>query len=81
MSEDIKASDVFGTEGLSKFHCRKSLVLTVPEADIAVLCIQSHDRLTEENKRLWEMLSRLVSHDNCRKDVIHLMSEADSLLS
>lgn len=40
----------------------------------------NHDRLVEENKRLRDMLKRLVDHDNCRKDVIHLMSEADSLL-
>lgn len=42
---------------------------------------KKYDRLIEENKRLRDMLNRLVSHDNCRKDVIHLMSEADSLLS
>lgn len=41
----------------------------------------NHDCLVEENKRLRDMLTRLTSHDNCRKDVIHLMSEADSLLS
>lgn len=38
------------------------------------------DRLTSENARLRDMLKKLTSHDNCRKDVIHLMSEADSLI-
>jgi hypothetical protein len=42
--------------------------------------VNSHDRLTSENARLRDMLKRLTSHDNCRKDVIHLMSEADSLI-
>lgn len=42
---------------------------------------EKYDRLVEENKRLIDMLKRLISHDNCRKDVIHLMSEAESLLS
>lgn len=61
-------SDVFGS-----FN-------TVEHARCASHAIANHDRLTSENARLLDMLKRLTSHDNCRKDVIHLMSEADSLI-
>lgn len=62
--------------------------------DAIAHAVLNHDRLVEENARLTElaaqkasradelfnMLERLVSPENCRKDVIHLMSEAESLL-
>ena len=62
--------------------------------DAAIEAINNYDRLVEENARLTElaaqkasradelfnMLERLVSQENCRKDVIHLMGEAESLL-
>ena len=66
------------------------------ETEKLALCdaVNNHDRLVEENRRLtklaaqkasradelFELLEQLVNPENCRKDVIHLMSEADSLL-
>jgi hypothetical protein len=35
----------------------------------------------QQNAELIDMLERLTSHDNCKKDVVHLMGEADGLLS
>lgn len=53
---------------------------SVKYAEYITNAINNHDRLASENARLLDMLKRLTSHDNCRKDVIHLMIEADSLI-
>ena len=43
--------------------------------------INNHDRLTEENAKLRKVLERLVSPGNCRKDIIHIIGNAESLLN
>jgi hypothetical protein len=30
---------------------------------------------------MYDLLKRLTSHDNCKKDIVHLLGEADSLLA
>lgn len=30
---------------------------------------------------MYNLLERLTSHDNCKKDIIHLLGEADNLLA
>lgn len=30
---------------------------------------------------MYDLLERLTSHDNCKKDIIHLLGEADNLLA
>lgn len=54
---------------------------TPEEARQAALILDNHDRLTEENAKLREVLERLVNPDNCKKDIIHIISNAESLLN
>ena len=37
--------------------------------------------LTEENAKLREILERLVNPENCKKDIIHIIGNAESLLN
>ena len=60
----------FGVKGLSSHHCE-----AIEDA------INNHDRLTEENAKLREILERLVNPENCKKDIIHIIGNAESLLN
>lgn len=49
--------------------------------EVIVQAINNHDRLTEENAKLREVLERLVNPDNCKKDIIHVIGNAESILN
>ena len=62
--------------------CLCGLVFSNEEPAKAMMhAINNHDRLTEENAKLQEVLERLVNPDNCKKDIIHIIGNAESLLN
>lgn len=42
---------------------------------------KANARLISAAPEMYNLLERLTSHDNCKKDIIHLLGEADSLLA
>ncbi|EKF9299609.1 hypothetical protein O1B50_000102 [Vibrio cholerae] len=56
---EMKMAEVFGSEGMKNLHLLGALALTGPEAEAAVLAVKNHDRLTEENKRLRDLLEQI----------------------
>lgn len=42
---------------------------------------ETYSRLTEENAKLREVLESLVNPENCKKDIIHIIGNAESLLN
>lgn len=41
----------------------------------------SNAHLIAAAPEMYNLLERLTSHDNCKKDIIHLLGEADNLLA
>ncbi|MDV2299657.1 hypothetical protein [Vibrio cholerae] len=69
-------AEVFGSEGMKNLHLRGVLVLTGPEVEAAVLAVKNHDRLTEENKLLRDLLKGVV----IEFDSQHLDADAYGLM-
>lgn len=42
---------------------------------------QANAHLIAAAPEMYDLLERLTSHDNCKKDIIHLFGEADNLLA
>lgn len=42
---------------------------------------QANAHLIVAAPEMYNLLERLTSHDNCKKDIIHLLGEADNLLA
>ena len=58
------------------------MLFTNEEAPKAVChAVNNHDRITEENAKLREILESLVNPGNCKKDIIHIIGNAESLLN
>lgn len=58
------------------------MLFTNEEAPKAVChAVNNHDRITEENAKLREILERLVNPGNCKKGIIHIIGNAESLLN
>ncbi len=79
---EIKMAEIFGSEGMKNLHLRGALVLTGPEAEAAVLAVKNHDRLTEENKLLRDLLKGITSEydDLLEKSIEHVGSHGTSAL-
>ncbi len=55
----------------------------VNNEQVAVICNEDNRdaHLIAAAPKMYDLLERLTSHDNCRKDIIHLLGEADGLLA
>lgn len=49
--------------------------------EVSIVKHKTYSRLTEENEKLREVLERLVNPENCKKDIIHIIGNAESLLN
>ena len=49
--------------------------------EVSIVKHKTYIRLTEENAKLREILERLVNPENCKKDIIHIIGNAESLLN
>lgn len=67
---------------ISAFHSG-FLKVEIDSDHMIELCERALDnsRLTEENAKLREILERLVNPENCKKDIIHIIGNAESLLN
>lgn len=66
----------------SAFHSG-FLKVEIDSDHVIELCERALDnsRLAEENAKLREALERLVNPDNCKKDIIHIIGNAESTLN
>ncbi|AAW67510.1 hypothetical protein [Listonella phage phiHSIC] len=77
---DLPVSDDFINK-IDHSQCVKFVSDGVAEFDAAVYAINNYDRLLEENAKLRKILERLVNPENCKKDIIHIIGNAESLLN
>ena len=68
---------------LCKIHSPSHNLIEAKAINLEAQCyaINNYDRITEENAKLLEMLERLVNPKNCKKDIIHIIGNAESLLN
>lgn len=89
MNSEIAArifDELYDEDDLSELHKKKVIAQPIGFKLSTIAIIECelnayHDRLTEENAKLREVLEKLVNPDNCKKDIIHVIGNAEQLLN
>lgn len=72
---------IFGDWGICKNGWETDLIATFEPRGVGQKEGFANAHLIAAAPEMYNLLERLTSHDNCKKDIIHLLGEADNLLA